>query len=825
MITLTINDTQVTVPDGTLIVNAARKIGNAIPVFCYHPKMEPVGMCRMCLVDVGRPMMDRVSGQPVLDDNGKPKIQFGPKLETACTTPVSQGMVVVTNSPKVAAARKEVVEFILTSHPLDCPICDKGGECSLQNLTLDYGAGTSRFLYDEKMHLEKNVPLSDLIFLDRERCIQCGRCVRFQHEVVDDPVINFYQRGRSMEIVTFSEPGFDSIWSGNTTDICPVGALTSADFHFRSRPWEMRASASVCNQCPVGCNIVYNTRREAKSDGRIVIKRVMPRQNESVNEIWICDKGRFSYHYNASKQRLNQPLVRKEGKLQPASWDEALGVAAQGLKEAGMDFLALAGGQLANEDLFNLRQLAVGLGGKALLHTYMAGGDLTAQLGVGEGTNFGAMGKGNVILVVASDLHEEAPVWWLRIKQAAKRGAQVIVVNPRPTRLDAYAAHVVRYAYGDEATTIQGFLDSKDAAALAFASAEKAVILFGSDGLDLAGSGELAQACADLLVKTGHMRNADTGLIGVWHACNLQGAWDIGWRPTEALDKELAVAKAVLIAGVDPVGDDPALADAFEMAGFVVVQELFLTETAQMADVVLPVQAQGEREGTYTSGERRVQRFYPAVNPLPGTQADYIVSAQLGHLLGLSIEDRGCSLVLLKIADAVRGYAGLTYPRLAETAEKYPLLNTHDLFFGGTTYANHQGLGVQLASQELASQRNQSYTKAIGAEKIVLKAGELLLVPVTRLYDRGTLLAASPLLQAHLEGLVVTLNPLTAGILGITAGQKARLNFNGFEVVVEVALEVGVPQNVVLLPRSVGLPVSKSACRLAALPVDIRAIG
>ena len=183
-------------PAGTLVVDAAKMIGIDIPVFCYHPKMEPVGMCRMCLVDIGRPVVDRATGQPLLNEDGTPKIQFGPKLETACTTPVSEGMVVRTTTEKVTDARREMLEFLLTSHPLDCPVCDKGGECPLQNLTMAHGPGKSRFLLDEKIHLAKHVPLGELIFLDRERCIQCARCVRFQNDIAGDPVIGFSQRGR-----------------------------------------------------------------------------------------------------------------------------------------------------------------------------------------------------------------------------------------------------------------------------------------------------------------------------------------------------------------------------------------------------------------------------------------------------------------------------------------------------------------------------------------------------------------------------------------------------------------------------------------------------
>ncbi len=315
LVTLTIDGVEVTVPKGTLLVDAAKRVGIDIPVFCYHPKLEPAGMCRMCLVEIGRPARDRATGELIKDEEGKPVIKFGPKLETACTTRVDDGWVVRVNSPRALEGRKQIVEFLLTSHPLDCPICDKGGECPLQNLTMAHGPGESRFLYDDKLHLDKHVPLGDLIVLDRERCIQCARCIRFQEDVAGDPVIEFTERGRRLEIVTYSEPGFNSYFSGNTTDICPVGALTTVDFRFGARAWELTPAASLCTHCPVGCNTMLNIRREAKSGGREVVKRVMPRQNEQVNEIWLCDKGRFGHHYATSPQRLTAPMVRRDGKL------------------------------------------------------------------------------------------------------------------------------------------------------------------------------------------------------------------------------------------------------------------------------------------------------------------------------------------------------------------------------------------------------------------------------------------------------------------------------------------------------------------------------
>ncbi|HNS60598.1 MAG TPA: 2Fe-2S iron-sulfur cluster-binding protein, partial [Anaerolineales bacterium] len=429
-VTLTIDGKQVTVQEGTAVVDAAKLAGVDIPVFCHHPKLEPAGMCRMCLVEIGRPMRDRATGQFVME-NGAPKIQFMPKLETACTNKVEEGLVVVTQSAKVAEGKNNILEFLLTSHPLDCPVCDKGGECALQDLTIAHGPGKSRFIYDEKRHLAKQKPLGELIFLDQERCIQCARCVRFQDEIAGDAVLEFDKRERSMQIVSRSDPGFDSVFSGNTTDICPVGALTTADFRFGARPWELGSQASICAQCPVGCNTTLNTRREAKADGEIIVKRVMPRQNEEVNEIWICDKGRFAYHYAESKNRLTKPLVRKDKKLARSSWDAATKLAAEKFSKEKKDFVVLASGRLSNEDLFNLKTLADHAGGKAYLYSHMAGGELTSLVGVSAGTNFGTMGAGTTILVVASDLYQEAPIWYLRVKQAKERGATLIVLNPR----------------------------------------------------------------------------------------------------------------------------------------------------------------------------------------------------------------------------------------------------------------------------------------------------------------------------------------------------------------------------------------------------------
>ena len=831
-VTLIIDGKQVTVPEGTLIVDAAKLVDIDIPVFCYHPKMEPVGMCRTCLVEIGRPVRDRATGELVLNEDGTPKLSFGPKLETACTTPVADGIVVLGTTDKVKAGREDILEFLLTSHPLDCPICDKGGECPLQNLTMGFGPGVSRFKWDEKMRLAKQYPLGDLIVLDRERCIQCGRCVRFQDEIVDDPVIGFFHRGRALEIVSYSDPGFDSYFSGNTTDICPVGALTTTDFRFRARPWELKAAASICSQCPVGCNLTFNVRREAVGGGgKWVIKRAMPRQNEWVNEIWICDKGRFGYHYTRPQHRLLQPLIRKNGELVPSSWEEAYDLVAQRLREAGDGLVTLVSGRLPNEDLFNLKQLTNSLGGKSVLYSQMAGGDLTAQVGLTGDSNFKDMGPETAILVVASDLEEEAPIWWLRVKQAADRGAKLIVANPRPTKTDRYATHQIRYPYGAEATAVLAMLNQLSAkrmdlpgagkdlerdatlqeAAKTFSEAQNAVILFGNEATGLESSVALAQACANLLIATNHVGRVNNGLIGVWERANNQGAWDMGFRPVADLAATMKSAKALYIAGADPAEDDPSLA---ETADFLVVQELALTKTAKLADVVLPAMAYTEREGSYTNGERRVQRFYPAVPAVANAYPDFAITAEIGMRLGIELADLPVQ-IMLQIASAVPGYESITYPKLAQVVDQWPIIGRADLYYGGTGYANRQGLGVQLPNTRGASGGIE--LGWVQPKEIQVPYGGYLAVPITRLYDRGQTLLPSTLLEQRIPSPYVVLNPEDAKRLELYAGSTARLTINEADVLVSARIDEGVPNGVILVPRSMGITIFKP------VPVQITA--
>lgn len=811
-ISLLIDNQTVSVPTGTLVVDAAKLVGIDIPVFCHHPKMEPVGMCRLCLVEIGRPVRDRTSGELVKDETGAVKVAFSGKLETSCTTQVSEGMVVKTTTPEVSEARNSMLEFLLTSHPLDCPICDKGGECPLQNLTLRYGPGISQFPYDDKKHLAKELPLGELIILDRERCIQCGRCVRFQHEIVDDPVLQFRARGRSMEIQTNSDPGFDSIFSGNTTDVCPVGALTTVDFRFGARPWELRQVASICTQCPVGCNITINLRREVKSGGGATIKRIMPRQNEQVNEIWICDKGRLGHHFVESERRLTQPLIRKDGELVPASWEEAYQLVEDQLRAENTRLVTLAGGRLANEDLFNLFQLTDSKRGKPVLYSQMAGGDLTAQIGLSAGSNLGEMGKGSVILVIASDLHQEAPIWWLRVKQAVKRGATLIVAGARPTRLEKYATHVLRYKYGEEAAVLAAFSHSSDvnnenrAAVEALSAAEDGVIFYGSDGLGLTGSEHLAKACARLIVDHKFYGRKNNGLIAVWDAANTQGAWDMGFRPDRNLKGTLREADLLLVAAADPAGDDPAFAKAVQEADFVVVFELFMTVTAQLADVVFPVLAQPEREGSFTSGERRAQRFNRVIERRDGPRPDYEISGHIARLMGLNLEEKSPVLVMNQIASKVPAYSEVSYTTMSAVSPQWPIIGRADMYYGGTSYDNKEGLGVSLPS---AADRGEelSLGALIFTDSPAETSAGLRLIPVTALYDRGQMLQDTIQLALRLAPQALLMHPVTAAVYGVQDGEMVQVSTSQWEMEYSILVNDSLPEDVALVTRSNGLPV------------------
>lgn len=790
MINLTIDDKTLSVPEGTLLVDAAKKVGVDIPVFCYHPKMEPAGMCRQCLVEIGRPMIDRATGKPVIDEDGSPKVQFMPKLETACTNLVSEGMVVRTETQRVKEGQRDILEFLLTNHPLDCPICDKGGECSLQDLTLGDGPAISRFHFDDKHRQDKNVALGDLIYIDRERCIQCGRCIRFQDKVAGEPVLGFYQRGRSTDVVTFSEPGFDSIFSGNTTDICPVGALTTVDFRFGARPWEMRNIPSICDLCPVGCNISYSVRREVSSGGKIVVKRAIPRQNEMVNEIWMCDKGRFAgYQVAESGQRLS---------LTDDQYAQNIAIAAAAMKEAKRDIVVLVGEKLTNEDLFTLHSLSKGVGAEIYSWSQMGGGDYTRALGLPPGSNLGDLGAGDVIIVAASDLYNEAPIYYLRLKAAANRGATLIVAAARATKLDQFANFVVRYAYGDEVETIKG-LEKKDKIGKIIADAKNTVIFFGSDGLGFDGTSELAATCATYLRSKAGKTNI--GLVGVWQNDNAQGVWELGIKPLLNLEKTVK-GKVVYIVGANPA-ISAQNAKTLREAKLIIAQSVLQNETTKLANVVFASQAHTERESTLINAERRVQHAFAAVPALSGTKPDCEIAAEIGRACGIKMDAPSVGAVLKRLAETEKAFANISLAELDKVEEQWPPVGKGEEYYSGTVQQNKNGLGVKLAYVSGFISPNTSPVNSSERDEN-LKA-----VPVTKLYDRSPEVASNPNLDGMAGNLKIGINIPLADKYQVANGEEILVQVEGKSIEAYVSIDESITGNVITYPRNFEGSISK----------------
>jgi NADH-quinone oxidoreductase subunit G len=520
-------------------------------------------------------------------------------------------------------------------------------------------------------------------------------------------------------------------------------------------------------------------------------------------------------------------MIRIAGKLVEVKWEDALAHAANGLQEAlsesagdGHNLVGIAGGRAANEDLFTFRRMVEALDGRVILDDSLAGGDLMQQVGVSRGTNLGDLGPGDAVLVVASDLHEEAPLWWLRIKRAAEKGATLVVANARPTRLDVFATHKIRYPFGKAAHVVLGLLhnvngqadlasfaedESLQAASKSLIDASNLIIFYGREGLDYDASEALARACANLLAATKHVGRENNGLIAVWPRNNTQGAWDMGLRPDpDGLQAALKGSAAVYVMAADPAGDNAGLADVLRDNAFMVVQELFLTSTAMLADVVFPAQSFVEREGTFTSGERRVQRFYPAVKPRGESQPDWRIIASLAELLGVEIEAISAAGIMSEISKVIPEYADLTYQALARVETQWPPVGGNDLYYGGTAFKNRAGLGIQLTPGVLPDEPFEiPWTIPVERPQV----DGLLLVPVTYLYDGGTTITPSMLLQERSMSLNLMLNPGDADRMGVKDGGQVEFRWNGRTTRLPARVVKDVPEGAALLPRSLGLPV------------------
>ena len=625
MVDVTINGHTVQAEKGRTLIDVAEEMGVFVPRFCYHPGMKSVAVCRMCLV--------QVEGQR--------------KLLPACATPVDDGMNVNTVDSEAVGAQESMLEFLLINHPLDCPICDRAGECPLQDQTYRHGPGSSRYI-EPKRSFEKALDISNLVVLDRERCVLCWRCVRFADEIAGDQFIQLVDRGDGTQILTFHDDPFDSYFSGNTVQICPVGALTAKPYRFVSRPWNLSTAPSVCAYCSVGCPIT----NEARND-EIVRCQALP--NENVNDFWICDKGRFGYHYMDSDERLENPLVRtRSDSFVTASWSDAFSRVAAKLKGAERVGV-LAGGHLTTEDAFAVGRLARRVIGTAHIDSRIQDAGAPYELALRAGSAAGStacindLETAQTIVWTGPDPKEALPVLYLRLRVAVlDRGAKLIVVSPRRISLDSFATHVIRCNPGEEATALETLATGTRSPAEAsndFGS--QAVVCWGpsSPGRD---ETEIFAAAIDLTNDRGAkllVCPPHAGSQGMIDMGVLPGL-DAGYRRVEepGMDTRAMLAAAaegeldaLLIFGADPIADFPdagLAAAALESGVFTVVAELFPTETALRADVVLPSAAYGERGGTFTNLERRLQKLEPLIPP-PGTAREvWRICAGMATALG-----------------------------------------------------------------------------------------------------------------------------------------------------------------------------------------------
>jgi NADH-quinone oxidoreductase subunit G len=672
-VTLSIDGQSVTVPKGTLVIRAAEQVHITVPRFCDHPLLAPAGACRQCFVDIAL---------------ARAPDQF--RTMTSCTTEVAEGMVVNTHltSDQARQAQEAQLEFLLINHPLDCPMCDKGGECPLQDQALAHGPGQSRFV-DRKRRYEKPVPISPQIGLDRERCVLCARCTRFSSETSGDPFIELFERGALEQVAIYEDEPYHSFFSGNVVQICPVGALTATSYRFAARPFDVRAVDSVCNQCASGCNLRVDTRT-----GRI--ERQLAKTNMAVNEMWNCDKGRFGFEYVAHPSRILEPAARDElGSVVKASWTTAIRTASDRLsaaRDAG-GVGVLTGGNLTDEDAYAVSRFARDVLGtddvdfRRVTRTAEERPLLTAVAG-SPGPTYDEVERAGVVVVAGLDPEEESPILYLRLRKAAnKGGTKVVTVGPTLGSIGELAWRWIRTAPGGETRVLQSLAsadgsadgdrdraddtssDGSDLAAVveALSAADEAasdgpgVVVLAGERLattegGLAAAAALASAgsgrgFAWVPRKAGARGAVDAGLMpgllpggrGLDAAGPVADAWSqVPASPGRDAHEMLTAAaagelSALYLIGVDPIRDfeDPQLARrALEAVDTVVLQDLLETGSTRYADVVLPAAAPQERVGSFTTWEGRRQAFPQVVPPPQRCIEDWDIIRQLARAMG-----------------------------------------------------------------------------------------------------------------------------------------------------------------------------------------------
>ena len=627
MVTFTVNGRQVTAPKGTMLVDAAKAVGIEIPIFCYEPRLgPPVGACRMCLVEV-----EGMRG-----------------LQTACSTPVADDMVVQTESEVAKDAQDGVLELLLANHPLDCPVCDKGGECPLQDRTFRFGPGETRTL-EPKLHFPKPLDLSPLVALDRERCIACYRCVRFSQDVAEDGQLTFQERGDHTEIATFSGDPYEGRFTGNTIDLCPVGALTSNPYRFVSRPWDIKNTPSVCAGCSMGCNLEVTER-----DNEVKRLTGRPDPNMAVEEGWICDRGRWGYPALRSADRIPHAVLVDQVGRRGVLLERALAEVAGMLINRDLRIGVLLGDPVTVETGFLAQELAERVGdGRAMVRRSGIPGHGLGPLRALPGAQMDELDDADVVLVVGGDPASQQPVAELRIRKARRHGARVSMVGPRPSGLDD-ACEVLRTTPGHLVDSIEVMRDR-------LLGSSRAVVLW--DEADLAAEPAAAAALAELVAATPGARAlemcADVSGPGL-RALGIPAAGDL-LHAIEAGHIDVLVTIAC-----DPTAgpEGARWATALEGVGTIIEMGAYVSGLTGRASVVLPLLTPLEEEGVLVSMAGRAQRLRPGARECEGAAAAWELLVALTHRLGRAVPDRTPSQAFSRLAQRHSAFAGLDYGAL-----------------------------------------------------------------------------------------------------------------------------------------------------------------
>jgi len=780
IVKLTIDGREVEAVAGTMLVDAARQVDVEIPYFCYEPKLgEPVGACRMCLVE----------------------IEGIPKLQTSCSTPVRDGMVVNTTVDRVLEAQNSVIEFLLVNHPLDCPVCDKGGECPLQDYTFGWGRGKSRVI-EPKRHFVKPLALSPLIAIDRERCILCYRCVRFSQEVAEDWQLIFTERGAHTFVGTHDGHPYVAPFSGNIVELCPVGALTSQPYRFRARPWDIEGAGGICTLCPSQCNVEFTVR-----DDKVV--RVLSRENSGVDDGWLCDKGRFAYQAIHVDERITEPLVRgQSGELESASWEEALGAARAIAGHRGRA-AALVGGQATNEEAYLLGRIVreglqsndidSRLGGSVELGLARALAAPALQANVAD------LEFAHTVLVLGTEPVDDSPILDLRIRKGVRRnGVKLAIASARPSTLDPNATLSLRYAPGSEAEFLAGLDAALTGKAAAGELGELAKLLKdnGEDLVILWGESLPAQALPSLLsiaAKLGLKDRDGAGLLEVPNGTNARGIREAGALPNAGPGysevepgRNAAEIASALSAGdvtvlylfqVDPLRDLPARASwdaALGKAAVVVAHASVLTEgIARHADVVFPAESSAEKEGTIVHPDGRLQRLRAAIKHPGEVRASWQVLVDIAKATGVETGILTAGMAFKQMTNAVPFYAGLTLEAIGGRGVRWPETDAAAAMPAGAAPA---------PAKVQATEPAPSGKLLLGTYRSIWASPEV---------------EISPALAFTVAEQLVELAPQDAAALGIEHGAAVQVAQNGTRLAGRAAIRTGVPAGTAFLAAGI----------------------